>query len=550
MRIYFLLIFLFCNFCSGVLLFGANPRVASIIVSETEVRGGPDWSFYPTSILQHGDKVEIYISQGDWYAIRPPEGSFSWVSAKYVSIGAGNVGVVLAAGLASRIGSDMIDQCDTVQVKLKRGEQIFILGKKATPENVTSPIWLKISPPNGEYRWIPRSAVEPEFQDGSGQKIKLQTNVRTAEYSAQPSNVQNYRLVTHTEHSETQKKNNNSDSGESLPLLSSPDGIYDDIVVMPPLNVNTNSILPASHSAAPNNSQPNSATKNKHNEKSTNAATPELKFDSQKLAANTVRTAYVQDRSNKTNLADGSDLNFQRVFEELQAETVSVLTVPTEDWVFETLINEASRLYDSAKTDVEMEKAYHLIESLKRGRSVRQDITARRQANVAGNYSNAYGQPIITNYDAGRSINSTNYNPVKLPTTSTSTTPNPNPQPIIAAAGTTQNPKKNVTISDTISNQPVAKNVGVTAVNSSGNLTNQFDVSGRLGMFDPLPAKHPPFAVVDKNGRITCLITPEAGFDLVPYIGQSVGINGIRGIYRKSGQPDSQHIIVKTIVIL
>ena len=142
----------------------AEPYTAVITADSVTVRSGPGYEFYPTLHLRAGDKVEIYYKQGEWCAIRPPIGSFSWVSAGFVHFGSGNVGTVLADGLASRVGSDYSDDCDTVQVTLKKGEPVLILERRKTPENAASPVWLKIAPPSGEFRWIHRSAIQPFIQ--------------------------------------------------------------------------------------------------------------------------------------------------------------------------------------------------------------------------------------------------------------------------------------------------------------------------------------------------------------------------------------------------
>jgi uncharacterized protein YgiM (DUF1202 family) len=134
------------------------PYTAAVAESETIVRSGPGTDFYPTVKLVLGDKVEVFHEDGDWCAVRPPLGSFSWISAKYVDLVSGNVGSVNAEGLASRIGSDSSVHdgklCDTVQVKLKKGERVFVLDKVETPENTASPLWYKINPPRGEFRWV------------------------------------------------------------------------------------------------------------------------------------------------------------------------------------------------------------------------------------------------------------------------------------------------------------------------------------------------------------------------------------------------------------
>ena len=136
---------------SFVPLLAAQPHTAVITAGSAMVRSGPGIEFYPTLHLRSGDKVEIFYEQGDWLAIRPPIGSFSWVSAKFVDFSTGNIGTVLADGLASRVGSDYSDDCETVQIALKKGESVLILERRETPENFASPVWLKIAPPSGEF---------------------------------------------------------------------------------------------------------------------------------------------------------------------------------------------------------------------------------------------------------------------------------------------------------------------------------------------------------------------------------------------------------------
>ncbi|MDR1484838.1 MAG: SH3 domain-containing protein [Planctomycetaceae bacterium] len=562
-----IVIFLFCITLPNAVIFAADPIVASIIVRQTEVRSGPDLSFYPTSLLKFGDTVEIYFATNNWYAIRPPLGNFSWVSAGHVSLGAGNIGVVLTTGLASRVGSDLTDSCDTVQVKLQRGEKILVLDKRETPENLISPLWFKISPPSGEYRWISREAVDPNFRNENSYakpQNKTQTKIKTAEYLTQPSNLQEYRLVLHDEsESKIPLATPAATSQDSPPPLLLPPSEQES---KPPSdNSNSNSKPTRSTPNNPNpNPDPNSKTDSTNKPRANNSdkTANTINIAANNAAKNVVGSAVIPNTISvtKNNTArlrfDGgvesndsggvvlssasanvgdrryvvggvgrSDWNFQRVFEELQSETVAALTGQTDDWVFVTLIEEANRLYNSAGTDAEMEKVYHIIESLKRGRAVRQDIALRRQANKNNAAAN-------NNQSAGTVIPQTV--PITYLTSSPSTTPGIAPAvPLPDKTNKDKTDKMDKTIT------------------ASSSTENQFDVSGKLGIFDqPLPLKHPPFAVVDVSGRIICLLTPEAGTDLRQYVGKIVGINGIRGIYRKSGQPDSQHITVKTIAII
>ncbi|MDR1052913.1 MAG: SH3 domain-containing protein, partial [Planctomycetaceae bacterium] len=360
------------------LVFAANPIVASIIVSKTEVRSGPDLSFYPTSTLKLGDEVEIYFESNNWFAIRPPLGSFSWVGAGHVSLTEGNVGVVLTQGLASRVGSEIVDSCETVQVKLKRGEKILVLDKKETPQNTASPIWFKISPPSGEYRWIPRGAIDPNFRNDKNLYANSQSKITTAEYLTKPSNLQDYRLVLYEE--SKPETNSTTPVNSSLPPLVPPSATESE------LNNSTsaNTIGLAANDAARrvvNNSTNPTAISEPY-------ASTGLRFEDSKGSADSPTLVASAVNSTSGRYAKGANWSFQRVFDELQSETVAALTGQTDDWVFVTLIEEANRLYNSASTDAEMEKVYHIAESLKRGRAVRQDIVNKRQINRNINNNN------------------------------------------------------------------------------------------------------------------------------------------------------------------
>ena len=391
MRYIYCLIFVLCP----VSFAAAQPYTDVITADGTAVRSGPGVEFYPTLQLRTGDKVEVFYEQGEWCAIRPPIGSFSWVSAKFVDFGSSNIGTVLADGLASRIGNDYSDDCDTVQVTLKKGETVFILDRRETPENIASPVWLKIAPPSGEFRWIHRSA-----------------------------------------------------------LLNREPGI------MPP------SVQQVRHTEVP--------------------ALP--KVASAHLSAAT---------SGGTGLSAVDP--FQRAFNELQREAYVVMTRPTDDEVFAVLIHRAQELHQIAPTDHDLERTYHVLESLQRTRAVRRDMALRRPAT-----------------------------PNRVPETAS---------PVSQAYMPTS----------AQSNLPIGEPRTVSVPLRAGVNVGGYDIVGRLGEFDPLPQGHPPFAVVDESGKIICLISPSANVNLSQLVGQFVGINGVLGEYRQTDKPAARHITARNV---
>ena len=420
MRYFYWLIFIICF----VEIAAAEPYTAVITMDGATVHSGPDNEFYPVLQLRSGDQVEIYFERDEWCAIRPPVGSFSWVSAKYITVGAGNVGTVLANGLASRIGSDYSDDCETVQVTLKKGESVFILERREQPENSASPVWLKIAPPNGEFRWIHKSAFSNK-EPGTAYP-----NIQQVRYDANPKEF----MIS------------------EIPKL-------------------------------PKNTEPVQST-------------PIPKVASAHPFSTTRRSSSVPT------VADP----FQRAFNELQRESHVVMTRPTDDEVFVVLIQRAQELHQIAPTDSDLERTYHLLESLQRTRAVRQELVRRRPPALSkdkepGTVSSVAPQTII---------------PAYTPTSAQSGT-------LFLSGG----------------ESPAFLRAGV---NVGG-----YDIVGRLGEFDPLPKGHPPYAVVDEKGQIICLITPSANLDLPSFVGQFVGINGILSYYEKPGKLRSRHLTAQNI---
>ncbi|HEY6563467.1 MAG TPA: hypothetical protein VIY86_03175, partial [Pirellulaceae bacterium] len=60
--------------------------VAYVAVDELDVHSGPGPDFYATSRLPRGARLEVVQEMPEWIAIRPPEGSFSWLDARNVFV--------------------------------------------------------------------------------------------------------------------------------------------------------------------------------------------------------------------------------------------------------------------------------------------------------------------------------------------------------------------------------------------------------------------------------------------------------------------------------
>jgi hypothetical protein len=159
----------------GTLVHSAEPTFpyqAEVSVDEVEVRCGPGWDYYPTQRLPRRTRVEVYRHDaGGWLAIRPPEGSFSWMAARHLKLTADKgVAEVALDGAVAWIGSAQTGVTQYKwQVRLERGEEVEVLGEQAMAvgPGFATETHCKIAPPAGEFRWIhAEQAVSPHNTPG------------------------------------------------------------------------------------------------------------------------------------------------------------------------------------------------------------------------------------------------------------------------------------------------------------------------------------------------------------------------------------------------
>ncbi|MDR1957521.1 MAG: hypothetical protein LBQ54_00460 [Planctomycetaceae bacterium] len=125
------------------------------------LRSGPGEKYYPTRVLEQGERLEVYLEANDqWYGVRPPEGSFTWVDAGMVRIaGNGTVGVIVQDKVPARIGSELGNMCGAISVWFRKGDKVAVFERVDTPADPETPVWYKIAPPAGEFRWVHKSQV-------------------------------------------------------------------------------------------------------------------------------------------------------------------------------------------------------------------------------------------------------------------------------------------------------------------------------------------------------------------------------------------------------
>lgn len=129
--------------------------------TEVSVRSGPGEKFYATGYLPPGAKVDVVHELGDWLAIRPPEGSFSWLPVADLEAGdAPRTARVRREQSRTRVGTDLSNDRNVAAVTLKRGDTVQLLEPLRRHRlNSTQSRWIRIACPSGEYRYVHRKDV-------------------------------------------------------------------------------------------------------------------------------------------------------------------------------------------------------------------------------------------------------------------------------------------------------------------------------------------------------------------------------------------------------
>jgi uncharacterized protein YgiM (DUF1202 family) len=160
------------------------PYVAYVNADEVNVRSGPGDNYYPVMKLNRGDRVEVYRHDpGGWYAVRPPQGAYSWVLAEFIKPGDDNTGTVVGERVVARVGSSFSDVRDVIQVRLDRGETVEILEAKRFNAGPGAQTWYKIAPPAGEFRWVSGKYVEQRLSLAPKREPSARNNLLLARLS-------------------------------------------------------------------------------------------------------------------------------------------------------------------------------------------------------------------------------------------------------------------------------------------------------------------------------------------------------------------------------
>jgi hypothetical protein len=139
-------------------------RTGTVEVADVEVRVGHALGFPAVGQLKKGDTV-IVVREEDtgFLAILPPAGAVSWVKqihlAKVEGLETGKANVLVAVEGAEVLAGSDKDHPPTnrATVHLPKGTIVEVVGPAVRVGNAS---WDPITPPEGDLRWVPKSAVK------------------------------------------------------------------------------------------------------------------------------------------------------------------------------------------------------------------------------------------------------------------------------------------------------------------------------------------------------------------------------------------------------
>jgi len=149
---------LICWLMCGVLAWADTPAVT---VRPTLVQSGPGTipPYYATARLEAGQSLVVVGEVGDFYAIQPPAGSFSYVPRQAIRLVSGEQGVgVVQQSVNTLIGSHLGPQAHTEGARLSPGTLVRILGEDQI-QLAGQVLEVYRIEPIGEKRYVPKSAV-------------------------------------------------------------------------------------------------------------------------------------------------------------------------------------------------------------------------------------------------------------------------------------------------------------------------------------------------------------------------------------------------------
>ncbi len=444
-----------------------EPYEARVATPGASVHSGPGDSFYTTDTLPQGEVVEVYReAPGGWLGICPPQDSFSWVFGAHVKRLDGSLAEIDKDDVASRIGSRLGSQKNAVQVRLRKGEVVEIVGEAV----IEGKKWYRISPPSGEFRWIHARHVE-------------HAPATDSVASAEPVEARNPPVVTVPvgEPAGTQKADRDD---ESKPASDS-ESVTPEADSQPERDPEWRAapIQSADQSSATDASPQSIVAGQSPSESSTTGPTVAADASAQRLATAVAPPAAKSEQPASSSTQEvsitpipGDDL--ARQLTDIELRLSRLVAEPPVTWQIEPLRREVEQLIAQTTSETDLSRLKSTIAKLDRFAAIAQK------------------------YQQSRPIG-------RLPTS--------------AGSGDPRTMSSSGTPSTNTQHRSAELIAGPTPD------TSRYDAVGTLRPVVSKRPGAPQFALVDERGQVISFVTPSPDVNLQPYVGHRIGVTGSRG---------------------
>lgn len=468
------------------------PYVAYVTSENEYVRSGPGQRYYPTSQLPQGFAVEVYRHEADgWCAIRPPEGSFSWVASHQVRRVDAKVVEVVEDNVVTRVGSKLSPARSAVQVLLPRGEHVALI---PTVED-EDPRWVRVAPPSGEFRWIAADQLS-----------------RQAPIEIKPKQESNVPPVTNPAGSGWSRRSEQSEQGEVVRINESE---------QPLANPTASADLQFTRQLPKPIEKPVTATPSDPNAMDIVAGSPAemqlAQFQMQPTppaliqGGTTAPTAQVSSqppvsvaqaprpRVRFRGLSSSSPATVASI-EELELRLSQNIMQPPAQWELEPLKSVANGMLQNTKTPALKAQLREVLARLERFEEIK-----------AG-YTNP-GPTIVP-------VREQPADPFEATEVAAAESGKPERELTGLSADVRERIQEDLEAEGRVASRPPAPS----PVNRP-----LYDATGLLKPVVSQRHKAPQFALVDEQGKVVSFVTPTPELDLKPYVGRRIGVHGDRG---------------------
>jgi hypothetical protein len=480
----------FVALVSSATLYGDTtfPYVAYIATQQSFARSGPGQQHYPTQQLPLGHAVEVYRHDSEgWCAVRPPEGSFCWIPAHEVHRLSPNKAEISVQTTVARVGSGVSPARNAVQVMLRRGEQVDLLPAGANDD----PRWLRIAPPNGEFRWIAANSLSrtPPVEGSTGVQLATSWTRQRVDSAVQPA------------------ANESADAFSHL-LNSVPSA-------QPPYP--TTNTPPAALPAVPTNTDPNAvqivagSPASVEMSQGSALAPPALMGNPTPIPGADSNAAGNEPRTSTTpRIRFGHSPTITgpapELVQEMQLRLSQIIVQPKEEWQLQQLQSEAISMLEKSDSVSEREHIRDLLERIALFQQVQSGAPSAAPVEIALKNGTSQNDPITGGQFTGMT------------------------------GQVRDRIQEDLVLNNASSKDPFEGSAASPASTSPNE--PRYDAVGRLKpVTSELDENAPRYALVDDRGGVVSFVTPGPDLNLQPYIGMRIGVNGSRGFmpeYRKA----------------